>query len=179
MCPTIDRQPTLVGPHLLLRPLRADDFEALHSAASDPRVWHQHPDHKRWQRDIFKAFFDDTLQSGGALVVIDRAKDRVIGTSRFHISSDHDLEIGWSFLAREYWGGPTNTEKKSLMVDHGFTVFDSIIFRANARNVRSRRAIEKLGAVFEANIEGPFGSTVRYRLTRDAWKKRLGPLSAV
>ena len=77
-------QPILKGEILEVRPLRADDFEALYEVASDPLIWEQHPDSDRYKLDVFRKFFDEALQSGGALVVIDRKNNRVIGSSRFH-----------------------------------------------------------------------------------------------
>src|SRR5690349_25103723 len=94
-------QPHLKGELLELRPLRPDDWDALYAVASDPLIWAQHPASDRYKPEVFRAFFDDALGSGGALVAIDNATGAVIGSSRFH---DHDaaaseVEIGWSFLA--------------------------------------------------------------------------------
>ena len=80
----IDRQPTLVGELLELRPLTAADFTALYRVASDPLIWEQHPERHRYEEPTFRAFFEDALGSGGALVAIDRATGRIIGSSRFH-----------------------------------------------------------------------------------------------
>ena len=62
----MDRQPTLETERLVLRPLAEADREALHEIASDPAVWEQHPIHDRWRREVFDAFFDEGLASGGA-----------------------------------------------------------------------------------------------------------------
>ena len=109
----MNRQPTLKGARLLLRPLRPDDRDALYAVASDPLVWAVHPAHDRWQEAVFRQFFADALDKGGALVVIDRASGEIVGSSRFQNYSEEDgqsVEIGWTFLAREYWGGDTNRE---------------------------------------------------------------------
>jgi N-acetyltransferase len=82
--PSFDRQPTLVGELLELRPLAADDLTALYRVASDPLIWEQHPEQHRYQEPTFRAFFEDALGSAGALVAIDRATGRIIGSSRFH-----------------------------------------------------------------------------------------------
>ena len=81
----IDRQPTLVGALLELRPLTADDYSALYGVASDPLIWEQHPERHRYEEPTFRVFFEDALGSGGALVAIDRATGRIIGSSRFHV----------------------------------------------------------------------------------------------
>ena len=80
----LDLQPTLIGETILLRPLLADDFEPLYAAASDPMIWEQHPEPLRYQRAVFAGFFASALASGGALVVIDKPSDTVIGSSRYY-----------------------------------------------------------------------------------------------
>lgn len=168
----VDRQPVLVGESLVLRPMRSDDFDELYAVANDPLLWAQHPEPTRWQKQAFERYFNEMVASGGALVVIDQATTRLIGASRFQITYENDLEIGWSFLGRAYWGGPTNAEVKHLMIDHAFGTIDSVIFRIGANNARSRRAVEKLGALLEATFESARGPAVTYRLRRGDWVGR-------
>jgi hypothetical protein len=52
-----DVQPHLIGEFVELRPLRADDWDALFAVASDPLIWEQHPSHDRWREDVFRQFF--------------------------------------------------------------------------------------------------------------------------
>ncbi len=140
-------QPTLSNPRVTLRPLTPDDWPALYAVASDPLIWAIHPAHDRWQEPVFRAFFDDALASGGALVAIDPATNTIIGSSRYDTSRAEpgEVEIGWSFLARSHWGGPTNAAVKALMVAHALTHFDRVIFMVGETNLRSRRAMEKIG----------------------------------
>lgn len=144
-----DRQPVLRGELLELRPLRAEDFEALFRVAADPLIWEQHPERNRYQEATFRAFFDDALASGGALVARDRATAHVIGSSRYHGYDPERsvVEIGWSFLARAYWGGRYNGEMKRLMLEHAFRSVQRVIFVIGPENRRSQRAVEKLGGV--------------------------------
>lgn len=170
-----DRQPVLRGPLLELRPLRADDFGALYAAASDPLIWEQHPETDRWTEPVFRAYFDEALASGGALVAIDRASGRVIGASRFHghEPSTGDIEIGWSFLARAYWGGRFNGEMKRLMLTHAFRWVDRVIFIIGPHNLRSQRAVEKIGAVRAGTTTDAMGrERVVYELTPVAYNGR-------
>ena len=140
-------QPTLLHPLVKLRPLHVDDWAALYAVASDPLIWAVHPAHDRWQEPVFRRFFDDALASGGALVAIDPATNNLIGSSRFDRTRAEpgEIEIGWTFLARRYWGGPTNAALKFLMVGHALTQFDRVIFLVGETNLRSRRALEKIG----------------------------------
>src|ERR1044071_1686272 len=103
-------QPTLKGALLELRPLRPDDFDDLYAVASDPEIWAQHPASDRYKEDVFREFFREALESGGAFVVLDGASGRVIGSSRYFGYDDarREIEIGWTFLARAYWGGVYN-----------------------------------------------------------------------
>ena len=119
----MDRQPILDGERLLLRPLTEADWEALFAVASDKRIWEQHPMHDRWQEPVFRIFFNDALAKGGALVIIDKQTDSIIGSSRYQAMSEVNggsVEIGWTFIAPEYWGSGINAELKRLMLEHAF-----------------------------------------------------------
>ena len=142
-------QPVLEGKLLTLRPLQSEDFQELYSVASDPLIWEQHPNSNRYQEEVFKEFFREALESGGALIAIDAKDGRVIGSSRFHGYSQEksEIEIGWSFLARSHWGGSYNGEMKQLMLRHAFQYVNSVIFIIGARNLRSQKAIQKIGGV--------------------------------
>jgi N-acetyltransferase len=146
---SFDFQPTLKGELLELRPLRAEDFHDLYAAASDPLIWEQHPVRDRYQEEVFRGFFREALESGAALIAIDSKDGQVIGSSRFHGYDEEtsEIEIGWTFLARSHWGGIYNREMKRLMLRHAFKFVKSVIFLIGPQNVRSQRAIEKIGGV--------------------------------
>ncbi len=149
-----DRQPVLVGERVLLRPSTADDWDALFAAAGDPLIWELHPAHDRWREPVFRDWFDKSLASGGALTILDRASGAAIGSSRFdNWQPDADeIEIGWTFLKRDYWGGSHNREIKRLMLDHIHRFVATVRFTVGERNLRSRRAMEKIGGVLR---QGP------------------------
>src|SRR5438105_4790103 len=111
-----EMQPHLVGELLEVRPLRPEDWESLFSVASDPLIWQQHPAHNRYQEEVFKEFFREALESGGAFGVIDRSTQKIIGSSRYFgfEPNKSEIEIGWTFLARSHWGGKYNGELKRL-----------------------------------------------------------------
>jgi RimJ/RimL family protein N-acetyltransferase len=147
-----DYQPTLRGDLIDLRPLRAGDHDALYAVASDRLIWEQHPDQTRYNPEGFRVFFQQSLDSGGALVAIDGATGSIIGSSRFHGFDEaaSEVEIGWTFLARKYWGGTYNRELKRLMLEHAFRFARQVIFVIGPKNLRSQRAVEKIGAVRDA-----------------------------
>lgn len=143
-----DLQPRLIGDLVELRPLQPVDFAALFAVASDPLIWTGHPARDRYKEDVFRDFFAEALASGGALLVLDRTSDAVIGTSRY-VGADLDrgqVEIGWTFLARSHWGGRYNRDMKRLMIDHAFRFVNRVVFLVGADNRRSRVALERIGA---------------------------------
>ena len=166
-------QPILKSEILELRPLQADDFEQLHAVASDPLIWEQHPSSDRYKLDVFRKFFDEAIESGGALIAIDCKDDRVIGSSRFHCYDleRSEIEIGWTFLARSHWGGVYNGEMKRLMLSHAFKFVDNVIFVVGSTNLRSQRAVEKIGGVRIGTKTDPNGrESFIFRITRSSLK---------
>jgi RimJ/RimL family protein N-acetyltransferase len=115
---------------------------------------------------VFEPYFDDLLACGGALAVRDRRNGRVAGVSRYEPRGDA-VEIGWTFLVRELWGGEANGELKALMLGHAFASVDRVEFRVHGANLRSRRAVEKLGAELVAETADGLGRPmVVYELRR-------------
>ena len=143
-------QPTLRGELLELRPLRLADFDALFAAASDPLIWEQHPEPDRYKREVFQHFLDSAMKSGGAFAIVDLASQRLIGSSRYcNLKLDaSEVEIGWTFLERKFWGGTYNRELKTLMLDHAFRFVERVVFVVGENNLRSQKALEKIGAKF-------------------------------
>jgi RimJ/RimL family protein N-acetyltransferase len=148
-----DYQPVLQGELVTLRPLRADDHDALCAVAADPLIWEQHPDKTRCEPSGFRTFFRAALASRGALVVIDRETQHLIGSSRFHAydADRNEVEIGWTFLARSHWGGRYNGEVKQLMLRHAFRFVHRVVFLIAPGNTRSQRAVERIGGVRAGN----------------------------
>ena len=163
-----DAQPNLKGDLVELRPLRGDDFDGLFAVASDSLIWEQHPEGNRHEEAVFRQFFQDALSSGGALIAIDATTREIIGSSRFHgyDGERSEVEIGWTFLARSRWGGRYNGEMKRLMLSHAFRYVRNVVFRVGIQNIRSQRAVEKLGAVRAGTKPGAAGhESFLYRIT--------------
>ena len=173
--PDFDLQPTLRGELVVLRPLRADDWDALFAIASDPLIWQQHPDRERHTEARFRVYFESGLASGGALLATDARDGRVVGSSRYHgwNPERREVEIGWTFLARSHWGGRHNAEMKALMLRHAFRAADRVVFRVGPENVRSRRAVERIGGVLAGLERDANGVTaVRYEIGRADFERR-------
>lgn len=150
-----DLQPTLRGPRILIRPVVESDWEEMFAAASDPDVWALHPVRDRYTEPVFREFFDGALQCGSAFSFVDQVTNTVVGSSRYHgyEPAAREVEIGWTFLAREYWGGSYNREVKKLMLEHAFKYVECVVFWVGDTNWRSQRAMEKIGGVLRDGVQ--------------------------
>jgi RimJ/RimL family protein N-acetyltransferase len=178
-----DLQPTLENPWIRLRPLREDDFERLYAVAADPLIWEQHPSRTRYQREVFENYFRGAMESRGALLILDAQSGQELGSSRYYDwdESKRHVAIGYTFIARSHWGAAKggrnyNRELKRLMLDHAFQFAEAVLFHVGAANMRSRMAMQKLGATLigEAAIAyygEPSNQNVIYRIERADWQR--------
>jgi len=180
----MDRQPVLEGERLLLRPLRAEDWPAFRSVASDPLIWELHPQSERWREPALSAYFAGLIDGKGALAVIDKVSGALIGASRYQYGSIDDggtIEIGSTMLARSHWGGGTNREMKRLMIAHALQYVATVEFWAWLDNARSRRALEKIGArlvdrIEDVEMDGRIYPHAVYAINAESFA--AGPLSS-
>lgn len=174
---SFDWLPTLEGEHLFLRAATEADRDSLYAVASDPEIWAMHPAHDRHLRPVFDAFLDLAFADRGGLVVEDRATGRALGFSRYSETraGAGEIEIGWTFLARDTWGRGVNSEMKRLMIEHAFGSYGHIIFLIGEDNLRSRRAVAKLGAtesgrILDAEAAGRKVRHLVYLLSKEDWR---------
>lgn len=164
----IDLQPHLESNLVILEPLGFRDYDDLYKVASDRGIWEQHPTNNRYTELGFEQFFDESLNSSGAMVIRDRASGKVIGSSRFKSvdGTGSVIEIGWTFLARPFWGGQYNRAIKKLMVNYILEKSGTVVLYADKNNFRSQRAISKIGGniVLEPNFKHhhPLKSNLTY-----------------
>lgn len=161
-----------------IQPLKESDFDLLYSVASDPLLWEQHPSRTRYQREVFEVFFKGAVDSKSAFLVLDAKTNKVIGSSRFYEYDEKNssVAIGYTFVARTHWGKGYNPALKKLMMKHAFQYVDKIIFHIGAVNIRSQKAIEKIGAkkIGEAQISY-YGEQNNlnfiYQIEKSSWTK--------
>ena len=169
-------QPTLENNLIILRPLKEIDYKPLYEVAKDPLIWEQHPCKDRYKEKVYSEFFKDSIESKGALIVIEKFSDKVIGSTRFKRidSVENAIEIGWSFLSRNYWGGKYNNTMKKLMIDYAFESIEDIIFYIGKENFRSQKAVEKIGGRIITEIDDKYlikndENDLTYRINKNDW----------
>ena len=149
-------QATLENENVKLVPLNPNDFEELFSVASDPKIWEQHPNKDRYQREVFEKFFQGAIESKGAFKIMDKSSNEVAGSTRFYDynQDDNTILIGYTFYATKFWGSKLNPQVKKLMLDYIFQFVNKVYFHVGKDNIRSQKAMEKLGAkkVDEVNV---------------------------
>lgn len=154
----LDLQPTLIGTLITLKPVQNDHWEGMFNAASNPNTWAGHVKRDRYEKEIFRTYFNSALSSASAFSIFDNATGKIIGTSRYHeYKSDiGEIEIGWTFIDCEYWGGKYNAELKRLMLQHIFSFLDVVVFWVARDNLRSCAAMQKIGGKLR---DGEFSKT--------------------
>ena len=171
-------QPILENDNTILYPLQENDFEALYTVASDPKIWEQHPNKDRWKKDVFRMFFDGAIQSNGAFKIIDKSTGKIAGSTRFYDYNEQEnsILIGYTFYATKYWGKGINSVVKAMMLDYIFQYVDHVHFHVGVDNIRSQIAIVRLGAkkIAEQKV-AYFGEAPRmnyvYSLSKEKWFK--------
>ena len=155
--------------HFFLEPLTPKDFDALFAVASDPLLWEQHPEADRWKRSKFQRFFDGGLANDlGCFVIREKRSGRAAGSSRFYgyDEANRCIRIGYTFVARKFWGTSANREIKEAMLLRAFNVVDRVFFDIGPQNFRSIGAVKKLGAVFSHDESD---SKAVYVLSKQQW----------
>jgi N-acetyltransferase len=176
---------TLEGRYIRLVPLLRSHAEPLVRAGKDPDIW-------RWMRygycgteDAMDRMIDLLLerQSAGvdlSFTVLLRPGDRPVGMTRY-LDIDRpnrNVEVGGTWYSSELWRTPVNSESKLLMLGNAFDAegCERVQLKTDLRNVRSQRAIERLGAVREGVLrhhivlpDGALRDSVVYSILRSEW----------
>ena len=158
MEPNFNLQPEILEDDVTkLIPLQEDHFEELYKVASDPLIWEQHPIKDRYKKEVFKPFFDAAISSKGAFLILDKKTNEIMGTSRYYEYNPEEssVAIGYTFIGRKFWGGAYNKSTKKLLIDYAFQNVNSIFFHIGAENIRSQKAVLKLGTTKTNEINFP------------------------
>lgn len=170
-------QPILENDNVKLVPLDPTDFEQLFAVASDPKIWEQHPNKDRYKREVFENFFQGAMESGGAFKIIEKNTGEMAGSTRFYDynADDNSIFIGYTFYATKFWGSKLNPQVKKLMLGYIFQCVDKVNFHVGKDNIRSQKAMEKLGAkkIDELNVAyfgEPEKLNVVYQINKDNYQ---------
>ncbi|RAV98947.1 GNAT family N-acetyltransferase [Pseudochryseolinea flava] len=162
-----------------LVPLRAADFDALYEVASDPGIWEQHPARDRYKKEVFEIFFQGAVSSQSAFLIYDRQSNALIGSTRYYgyNAAESSIGIGYTFLAKEFWGGPYNHSTKKMLLDYAFQFVDSVKFHIGVSNIRSQKAVEKLGATKSTEVDFELNGVniphFEYLLPKSTWEQNV------
>jgi N-acetyltransferase len=147
----------LEGRIVVLEPLAAGHEEGLYEAAQDMDWSWMFVDASR-SREAFRRYLQAALANAESgievpFATLDAATGEPIGSTRFlTLRPEHrGLEIGWTWLRRSRWQTRANVEAKLLQLAHAFERHGCmrVEFKTDAKNERSRRAMEALPAQFE------------------------------
>ena len=149
---------TLHGRWVTLEPLESRHTADLFAAAQDEDIWRYLPaamprslaDMQTWTANAL------AVRNAGQMLpfaIVERTTGRAIGSTRYldYSAFDRHIEIGWTWLGRDWWRTPLNTECKYLLMRHAFETLACIRvqLKTDLRNERSQRAIERIGGVRE------------------------------
>ncbi|MEQ6357214.1 GNAT family protein [Lysinibacillus sp. M3] len=179
---------------VLLKPLEHGDIQGLLEAASYPEIW-SHMSTTIEKMDDVNKFVDKALltkreKTEFPFVVVDKKSEQIIGSTRFmDIDDTHKrLEIGTTWISPAFWRTAINTNCKYLLLQYCFEILNlqRVQIKTDHENVRSQRAIERLGATKEGILrnhmvrkDGTTRHTVMYSITLQEWplvKKHLQQL---
>ena len=187
-----DLRTRLKGRLVVVEPLATTHEPGLRDAAADGDLFRWLPDDLASADHQLRGWLEVSLEASQndrevpfAIVLADSGK--VVGSTRFHeIRLEHlRVEIGWTWLARSSWGTGVNVETKLLLLTHAFETVGCrrVEFKTDARNARSRGALEALGATFEGVLRkhmvvqrGAARDSAYYSVIDDEWpqvKERL------
>jgi RimJ/RimL family protein N-acetyltransferase len=179
---------TLENDDVRLRPIVADDRAALHALAMDPEIWRHFAAPVESVTDLegfFEVFFDAAIADQAArrrvaYHITEKRTGLAAGSMSFGnmAEADRRIEIGWSWLGREFRGQGVNRWAKYLMLEHAFDRMgvERVEFKTDALNTRARGGLRNIGATEEGTLRSfnpmPGGrrrDAVFYSVLRAEW----------
>lgn len=175
-----------------LEPLEERHREPLRAAGNDPDLWRfanvnlDNADFDAWMEHRFAE-----MKRAGEMTyaVLDKASGAYAGSTSFlaYVPAHKRVEIGWTWYGKPFWAGAVNPSCKRLLLAHGFEVLglNRLELKADARNQRSCKAMERFGATFEgihrAHMVRPDGrlrDTAWFSVIREEWPRVRDGLDA-
>ena len=166
-----------------LEPLEERHREPLRAAGDDPDLWRfanvnlDNNNFDSWMEHRFKE-----IERAGDMTwaVFDKASGVHVGSTSFlaYVPVHKRVEIGWTWYAKRVWAGAVNPSCKRMLLAHGFETLglNRVELKADARNTRSCKAMERFGAKFEGvhrshmvRPDGRLRDTAWFSVIREEW----------
>lgn len=166
---------------ILLRPLSREDFQFLQNLTTDPVMWmyytHDLSIPGQFEEWLAPHFLEERLQ----FTVVDKSSGQIAGSTGFgnYFQRDQRIEIGWTWLGKEFRGSRINPAMKKLMLDYCFEILKlkRVEFKTDVLNIPARKALLKLGATEEGILrshtqmtQGRRRDTIYYSFLEGEWK---------
>ncbi|MCY8234577.1 GNAT family N-acetyltransferase [Priestia endophytica] len=172
------------GTFITLVPMIFEHWEKLHRIAQENKIWTHLPNNlekaESMQKFVQEALSQKQKKIEFPFVILERKTNKVVGTTRFlNISEkNRSLEIGWTWFSPSVWGTNCNKETKYLLLKYCFETLNigRVQFKTDERNIRSQKAIEKIGGVKEGILrnhmirkDGSYRNSVFYSIIDKEW----------
>lgn len=177
--------PTLENNRVKLTPLSLENYKNLTDISQQHNLVQYSPNKidtpENLENYIQTALNDINSENAMPFIIFDKEKQAYAGCTRFgHINwKNKVLFIGWTWIGREFQGTGLNMNMKFLMLQYAFETlkFDKVSFTIDERNIRSRKAVEKIGGKLEGilrkdilMLDGFKRSTCCYGILKEEWK---------
>lgn len=172
---------------VLLKPLSIEDKNGFTKIAFDKDIWRYSVnriyDEVELDQFISEAISSKEKQLRFPFTIIDKVKNKIAGSTSFgnYSSKDKRIEIGWTWLGKEFWGTGINQHCKKLLIDFAFVnlKLERVEFKTDVLNIAARNALLKLGVVEEAVLrshtlmhDGRRRDTIYYSILKKEWINR-------
>jgi RimJ/RimL family protein N-acetyltransferase len=178
--------PTILRGNIIdLFPVEEIHFDELHAAASDKRIWEFYTGDWSVHETFLKVYNGSmnlrVLGKEYPFVIFHKPTQKIIGSTRFLdiVPYDRRLEIGGTWLMPEYWATSINFDCKLTLLTFCFETLKAkrVQLKTQHDNLRSRKAIEKIGGIYEGIIrkhmlkdDGTFRSSAYFSILDDEWE---------
>lgn len=185
---------TLTGQTVELRSISKDHFTELEAVAKNKKIWEFYPfdgsDSNTFAHIFNGAIIEREKGNQFPFVIFHQQQNKIIGSTRFlDIQEKHKkLEIGSTWLHPDYWATAINPECKLLLLQYCFENLHAVRvqLKTDENNIRSRKAIEKIGGQFEGILRndmirdnGTNRNSAYFSIINEEWKDKKIQLTNV
>ncbi len=169
-----------------LIPLEESHFDDLHQAATDKRIWEFYPGDWSVKENFLRVYKGvlNRRENGEEypFIIYHKSTTKIIGSTRLMdiVKRDNRLEIGGTWYLPEYWATAVNFDCKLALLNYCFEVLHTnrVQLKTQHDNIRSRKAIEKIGGIYEGVIrqhmlkdDGSYRSSAYFSILKEEWEE--------